>query len=743
VRALTNPSRQVTDIVDAFITSLADSPATTAVIDDYHLLSDSSSAETLVRELRDQLDLRLFVGSRVRPEWATARAEIYGDILEIGPDELALSTDETTELLAESSGTVTSALLTKANGWPAVIGLAALARPSGRTPRDAPSSTLFRFFAEELFTAAPDSLQHHLPTMALLPSLSRELTEELFGDDAAGLLDDAVAHGFATVDEHQHELHPLIREYLLSKLGLHQEIDEQVEDAVTLSLRLEEWDHAFELITRFGRIDLLESLVEAAFKPLIRSGRIGTLEQIAAFARSRSADFSPLVTLIDAELAFRDGRFARAEALATRAADGLEPSHVSISRAHSLAGQAAQLLSDYAAAPAHFRCALASAHDDDDVRDALWGLVVTSISSEERDPKDAVIELQKRRDKSPTDLVRATTALMVYQRYTAGFANRVDIESSLRIPNTLVDPTIRISLTNTYAYQLILEADYRAAREIAQITRDEAAEFRLKWALLHAEWSLAASSLGLREFAMADRWLQHVERKAEVLNDGHLVLNSAALRARLLLALQRPDEAREALVVDDTRPVNPAMKAEVVATRALVFAVLGELRHARAEADRAAGMTHAVEVHALVACTHALCRSCRSGALKAFQMAERLRVWDPFVCSSRAAPAMVEHLVKIEQCQPRLRALFRQCQDFDLARRVGLEIGPRPRTGRAPLTARESEVLQLIRQGLTNRQIAGVLFISEATVKVHVRHILEKVGARTRTEAAIQLESYT
>jgi RNA polymerase sigma factor (sigma-70 family) len=47
------------------------------------------------------------------------------------------------------------------------------------------------------------------------------------------------------------------------------------------------------------------------------------------------------------------------------------------------------------------------------------------------------------------------------------------------------------------------------------------------------------------------------------------------------------------------------------------------------------------------------------------------------------------------------------------------------------LTPREREVVDLMSEGLTNRQIAERLAISRATVKVHVRHILEKLG-RTR-----------
>jgi DNA-binding NarL/FixJ family response regulator len=52
-----------------------------------------------------------------------------------------------------------------------------------------------------------------------------------------------------------------------------------------------------------------------------------------------------------------------------------------------------------------------------------------------------------------------------------------------------------------------------------------------------------------------------------------------------------------------------------------------------------------------------------------------------------------------------------------------------------PLTEREREVLQHIAGGNRNRDIADRLFISEETVKVHVKHIMEKLGARDRTEA--------
>lgn len=58
-------------------------------------------------------------------------------------------------------------------------------------------------------------------------------------------------------------------------------------------------------------------------------------------------------------------------------------------------------------------------------------------------------------------------------------------------------------------------------------------------------------------------------------------------------------------------------------------------------------------------------------------------------------------------------------------------------TPRIELTPKELEVLKLMATGLGNRDIAGALFRSEATVKVHVHHILAKLGVTDRTEAVV------
>jgi len=55
-----------------------------------------------------------------------------------------------------------------------------------------------------------------------------------------------------------------------------------------------------------------------------------------------------------------------------------------------------------------------------------------------------------------------------------------------------------------------------------------------------------------------------------------------------------------------------------------------------------------------------------------------------------------------------------------------------------PLSDRELEILSLIADGASNREIAGTLFLAEGTVKNHVTNILGKLGVRDRTQAALK-----
>jgi DNA-binding NarL/FixJ family response regulator len=154
------------------------------------------------------------------------------------------------------------------------------------------------------------------------------------------------------------------------------------------------------------------------------------------------------------------------------------------------------------------------------------------------------------------------------------------------------------------------------------------------------------------------------------------------------------------------------------------------------------GTTADVETTVLIPAVEAIC-ALRGGAEDALARAVELRRvafetggLDILVTSYRACPELLSILLRVEGNRE-FRELVERVGDSDLAAAAGYPLATND-DRRLLLSPREREVFELLRNGLTNREIAKLLYIEQSTVKVHAHHIYDKLGIRSRSALTVQ-----
>jgi DNA-binding NarL/FixJ family response regulator len=184
------------------------------------------------------------------------------------------------------------------------------------------------------------------------------------------------------------------------------------------------------------------------------------------------------------------------------------------------------------------------------------------------------------------------------------------------------------------------------------------------------------------------------------------------------------------------------MEGEYLAIKALALACCDKPEEARQYVRESEALTNQIDGRVLRLYVPAILAQ-REGADDADRLLEQAMHgsystgnFDALVSAYRAHPPLLERAAALSSVD--LAAIRRVVCETDphLAQKAGFQTHRRSMRGEPHgLTARELEVLELLRQGLTNREIAQSLWIEESTVKVHVRHILRKLGVRSRTAA--------
>jgi LuxR family transcriptional regulator, maltose regulon positive regulatory protein len=703
------------------------------VIDDYHFASESEAIDEFLESLLRNSALRLLVTTRSRPPWSSARRLVHGHVMEIGATQLAMTAEEAEQLLGGHAVGNVRDLVEKANGWPAILGLASAAARTD-APQHTVSDALFRYFAEEVLNQQPAHVQRFM----LEASVRLRVTATADTD----ALDHLLNAGLLDHEGDDFRFHPLLQDFLRQRLweSDSERAEELAKRAIEDAKAGGDYEEAFHLSLSFRPDDAIE-VASGAVAELVRTGRVATAERWVELCGSRALE-RPSLVLAKAAAALRRGQFADSLALTRDLADRLPEEDPQAWRAAYLTAQALHLLADKVDAMIYARRAVERAQEDADRPSALL-LACLCAARLELPEADRYLAALAQLGGDDTSRLRFAAAQLVAAVKKGSLAGVWDTtEPVLPLVERAPNPLLQTHVLACASYLCMLRADYRRAATLAERSMDICREYEIGFALDFSLLCRAFADIGSGAFKEARARLRALARRAAAHEDAdfHLLVRIAELK----LALARGTHARLA----DLSPLPPTIEAQATrayvgahrALLALAAAADGDWERASERAERALALSGSAEAVHYARFADAIARIERreaaTGALGALlrdiECAEAL---DAFVVAYRACPTLLSHINK-GSWTPGLQQATSAANDGALLARDARSSANVATEAMLPLlTPREAEVLELLGEGLSNDAIAAALVISPATAKVHVHNILNKLGARTRTEA--------
>jgi LuxR family maltose regulon positive regulatory protein len=767
---------------EALLTSLINDVALTPepftlVLDDYHLVQSLPIHQQIAYLLEHQPpQMHLVIATREDPPLPLARLRARGQITDIRQGDLEFTEEETGNFLRQVmqldlSSEDVAALRRRTEGWIAGLQLAGLSMQRsenvGRFVADFSGSHryILDYLVEEVFRQQSPDVQDFMLKTSILDRLTAPLCDAVTGrgDAQKVLVGLDQANLFVTrLDESRqwYRYHRLFRDLLrtqgaaMDRVPLHLRAagwyaqQGTLDEAMKHALAAEDWDEVERLVVpasgqainqgRFATVGRwLDAMPEERLRSdsglatlkgwaLLWAGQFDAAETWAALAKDLALDdSSPLnrawVTCLQLNVAHVRHEIPRVIELAHEALELLEGGDPYGLRGTALANLASAqaAMGDLPAATQTYRQMARLGQEAGHLISVVgaWSSLAWFLYLQ-MEPREAQALGQQALERAvgprgrPLPLAGQPHLLLgtiAYERNELALA-REHLVPGLELSQQFGPTSGAWQAAFTLAWIQALAGEREAALATASSMRQGALQLNLPLADAYVGACEADLFLRLGDVGSAARWaetagLSPADRPQFALEGGYFTL------ARLLLAQNRPAEALVLL----------ANLEEFAQARGLSRSLL-TVHILRAQAEGSLGR----DAEALTSLEHALRLAAPAGYLRAF-LDDGLALRELLPRARHAAPAFVDRL---------LDAFASEGQRVADEEQISPPSAAAPPVLVEPLSDRELEVLELVAQGLSNREIAERLFITVGTVKTHVHNVCGKLGVRGRTRAA-------
>ena len=393
-------------------------------------------------------------------------------------------------------------------------------------------------------------------------------------------------------------------------------------------------------------------------------------------------------------------------------------------------------------AHAHYESAADSAQSNELKRIAAFGQLATALELERPEAVELLAALGPAESLEPDERVILVNRMINLQ---TRFGLPISLEEGRamwQLLHVVADPVSRTSFRNVFAYVLAAMGHRDEAMRLNAEQLEEAEVYRLAFVVPYARTVQALIEFFDHDYARATESVDLAEELASRSGDQTAYHISWAVRTRLYIAQGAFD-----LALSRALPRNPgqtrSLDGELLSCYAVALAGAGDLARARDYADRSLAMSRAIEIAVSAPCALAIA-AIRAGhheealaqARNALAACTTSGMIDCFVAAYRGCPELVVCLLEdVSRHDDLARVLATAGDASDVATHGMITAGHKSVMS---LSKREKEVLALLARGLTNPEIGQALFISPVTVKVHVRHIFDKLGVKSRAAAAMR-----